>query len=204
MNGGTWLRSKQAADHFGVCPATVRRWADSGLIVYKRTAGNQRVYDVSGGKPECTTKISYIYARVSSKKQEDDLQRQVEMLRSKYPDNTLIKDFGSGLNFKRKGLLKLIELSYKGLVKQVVVASKDRLCRFGFDLLEWQFQQNNVELVVLDKSDKSPELEFTEDILAVLQVFACRWNGKRKYSFKNKKNQVTVNIDTNEGIEDVE
>jgi predicted site-specific integrase-resolvase len=199
MNG-TWLRSTDAGKYFGVHPSTMRRWADNGFIEYKRTPGNQRVYNINSKNANVSTdnKISYVYTRVSSSKQKDDLNRQSNFLQAKYPTFTVIKDIGSGLNFKRRGLLKLLDLSNKGLVEQVVVASKDRLCRFGFDLLKWQFEQNSVKLMVLDTLDKSPEEEFTEDILAILQVFACRWNGKRRYFIKNKKNQIEIDIDSKE------
>ena len=78
------------------------------------------------------------------------------------------------------------------------------MCRFGFELIEWFFNKNNVKLTVLDKQDKSPEQEFTEDILAILQVFACRWNGKRRYNLKDKKNKITVDINTEESISEME
>jgi predicted site-specific integrase-resolvase len=97
-----------------------------------------------------------------------------------------------------------LELSSKGLVQSIVVASKDRLCRFGIYLIKWQLEQNSVELVVLDTIDKTPEEEFTKDILAVLQVFACRWNGKRKYLIKNKKNQITIDVESNQTVTKME
>lgn len=198
MNG-TWVRSNKACQYFGVHASTLRRWASLGNIEFKRTIGNQRIYNISSNKSldtGITKKNSYIYTRVSSSKQKDDLDRQSAFLQSKFPNHTLIKDIGSGLNFKRRGLLKLLTMSNKGLVEEVVVASKDRLCRFGFDLLKWQFEQCSVKLVVLDKIDKTPEQEFTEDILSILQVFACRWNGHRKYSVENKKNKITININS--------
>jgi predicted site-specific integrase-resolvase len=133
-----------------------------------------------------------IYTRVSSSKQKNDLDRQTAFLQNKYPNHIVIKDIGSGLNYKRKGLLKLLELSFKGLVGEVVVYSKDRLCRFGFELVEWLLLQNDSKILVLEQIDKSPEQEFSEDILSILQVFACRWNGKRKYTDKNKEIQVEI------------
>jgi len=210
MNGN-WVRTKQASQFFGVHPDTLRRWADNNLVEYKRTVNNQRLYNISNSNfsnsnnsTNITNKNSYIYVRVSSNKQKDDLQRQSDFLLSKYPTFRIIKDIGSGLNFKRKGLLKLLELSNKGLVDEVIVASKDRLCRFGFDLIKWQFEKANVKLLVLDQSDKSPEQEFTEDILAILQVFACRWNGSRKYSIKNKKNSFEININSDKNVKRME
>lgn len=206
MNG-TWVRIATASKHFGVHQSTLRRWDTDGLVECKRTAGGQRVYRIDSGSPDkfdATAKHSYIYVRVSSAKQKDDLERQSAFLQAKYPTFRVVKDIGSGLNFKRKGLLKLMEQSSKGLIEKVVVASKDRLCRFGFDLIFWHFQQNNTELLVLDKSDKTPEQEFTEDILAVLQVFACRWNGRRKYTVTDQKSKNTVHVTSEEASAYVE
>jgi putative resolvase len=156
-----WVRGKRASEHFGVHQDTLRRWANNNLVEYKRTISGQRLYNINDRITDTSKKTSYIYVRVSSSKQKDDLQRQSEFLLSKYPTFRVIKDIGSGLNFKRKGLLKLLELSNKGLVDEVIVASKDRLCRFGYDLIKWQFMQANVKLLVLDTADKSKEFEFT-------------------------------------------
>lgn len=206
-----FFRTKQAAKLYGVTPCTLRQWADDGRIPYKRTLGGHRVYEVShllnpqvSVASDSDTNGNYLYVRVSSAKQADDLDRQLKYLQSNYPNAQVIKDIASGLNFRRRGLLDLLEQTQEGKVKRVVVASKDRLCRFGFDLLEWFFRQHAVELVVLDRSDKSPEQEFTEDILAILQVFACRWNGKRKYILKNKKGKVEVNVNPETDANDLE
>ena len=207
MDGAVWLRSKQACKFFGVCPTTLRRWADCGEIDYRRTNGNQRVYRIRDEREEgvnAPEKNHYLYVRVSSSKQKDDLERQICYLQNKFPNHTVIKDIGSGLNYKRKGLLRLLALSNKGLVKSVTVASKDRLCRFGFELIEWMLKENGSEIVVLDKVDKTPEQEFTEDILAILQVFSCRWNGKRKYSIKNKKGETEIKFSSTKELDEME
>lgn len=203
--GGKWVLNKKACEFYGVTGNTLRAWADSDKVKYKRVPSGNRVYWIPNGLSE-TNQCSKgcIYARVSSSKQKDDLERQVERLQSEYPDFTIITDIGSGLNYKRRGLLKLLEQSNKRLVSTVVISSKDRLCRFGFELLEWQFLQNNTKLVVLERIDKTPEQEFTEDILAILQVFACRWNGKRRYTIKNKENTTKIDITTETKVEDVE
>jgi predicted site-specific integrase-resolvase len=190
---GSWISSKKACEFYGVSGNTLRRWADNNQIEYKRTPSNQRSYFIShddskeSKKEIVSIKQNYVYCRVSSRKQADDLERQCKFLKDKFPNHILIKDIGSGLNYKRPGLLKILEQSNKGCVKQVVVSSKDRLCRFGFELIQWQFSQNSTELLVLEQIDKSPEQEFTEDILAILQVFACKWNSKRRYTSTNKK-----------------
>jgi len=195
MNG-RWISSKKACEFYGVTGNTLRRWADSGSVEFKRTPGNQRTYFVSSDGIFTVPKDSrenYLYVRVSSQKQKDDMERQISFLSSKYPGHIIVKDIASGLNYKRKGLLGLLEKSNAGKVNEIVVFSKDRLCRFGFELLEWSFLQNNTKLVVHEQSDESPEQEFDEDILAILQVFACRWNGKRRYRI-NKKQEVQIEV----------
>ena len=197
---GTYLRASEAAKYFGVNPVTLRRWVDQNRIDFKKTNGGQRVYNISNQNNSSESKDKIIYARVSSYKQKNDLDRQIQYLKSIKPSYKLVKDIGSGINFKRKGFLSIIEKACRGQLEEIVVTSKDRLCRFGFELGE----KNNVKLMVLDKEDKSPELEFTEDILAILQVFAYRWNGKRRYSIKNKKNKITIDINTKENISKME
>ena len=192
MDDAKWGSNSEACSFFGVSKTTLIRWEKSDKIKTKRTEGNHRRYLLHLPNTEDSRK-RYIYTRVSSNKQRDDMERQCTYLLHKYPGYNVIKDIGSGLNYKRKGLLKLLELSNRGEVEEIVVYSKDRLCRFGFELLQWQFLQNNTKLLVYEQDDKTPEQEFTEDILAILQVFACRWNGKRKYRIdKNKEVQIEI------------
>jgi len=192
---GSWVSASEACKFYGVSSITLRRWGAENKIVCKRTSGSHRRYYIPSEDSELDKqeRKKYIYVRVSSSKQKDDLQRQRDFLCDKFPGYSVIQDIGSGLNYKRKGLLRLLEESNNGIVSSIVVFSKDRLCRFGFELLEWQFMQNNARLLVFEQSDKTPEQEFSEDILAILQVFACRWNGKRKYKIaKNKEVQIEV------------
>ncbi|NJM60966.1 MAG: IS607 family transposase [Oscillatoriales cyanobacterium RU_3_3] len=122
-----------------------------------------------------------LYARVSSRNQKADLLRQVEFLVARYPGCEIIQDIGSGLNFKRKGLIALLERIYTGDIGMVVVASKDRLCRFGFDLISWFAQRGGCKILVLNNSTLSPEREMVEDMLAIIHVFSCRLYSRRKY-----------------------
>jgi putative resolvase len=203
-NGEEWVTVRKACKIFGATSNTIRKWGDSGHLKCKRTPANHRVYLVPKQnltENQICPKNSFIYARVSSKKQENDLERQISFLSDKYPGFTIIKDIGSGLNYKRRGLIKLIDLSSKGQVDEIVVFSKDRLCRFGFELLEHVFNQNNTKLLVYEQTDKSPEQEFTEDILAILQIFACRWNGKRKYRIKTDTGSNEVQIEVKQYTE---
>ena len=122
-----------------------------------------------------------IYARVSSRAQHPDLNRQVAALSNLYPNAEIVSEVGGGLNFKRKKLLALLERIFKGDVRMVVVAHKDRLARFGFDLFRWLCEQNRCVLVVLNETTLSPEREMVEDILAILHCFSSRLYGLRKY-----------------------
>ena len=122
------------------------------------------------------------YCRVSSAGQKADLARQVAFLKEKCEEGTeVVTDVGSGLNFKRKGLRALLERAMQGTVRSVTVAHRDRLCRFGFELIKWLLERHQVKLVVLQDKQQSPECEFTEDLLAIVHVFSCRFNGLRRY-----------------------
>lgn len=188
-----------AAKVFGVTPRTIRRWCDEGIVKFIITPSKQRRIDTSirkVGKKEIESsrktsgetpifKKDICYCRVSTSKQKDDLERQVSFMVDKFPGYTIYKDIGSGLNFKRRSFLSLLEQAEQGLLQSVTITSKDRLCRFGFELVEWIFARNDVKLVVLNKEDSTPEQELTRDILTIMQVFNSRWNGKRRYSIKH-------------------
>jgi predicted site-specific integrase-resolvase len=131
------------------------------------------------------TKTTVLYCRVSSAKQKDDLNRQADYLQSLFPTGIVYKEIGSGLNYKRKVLISILDEILSGNVGQLVVTYKDRLARFGVEIIEWLLSKNNCQLVVLNRSDLSPEREMVEDILAIIHVFSCRLYGLRKY-----KNQI--------------
>ncbi|MCP4115886.1 MAG: IS607 family transposase, partial [Desulfobacteraceae bacterium] len=158
-----------------------------GKIKTDRTPGGDRRYLIP-----IADEVHICYCRVSSYKQKDDLNRQVDLMREKYPDAKVIKDIGSGLNFKRKGLKAILEQAIKGDSVNLYIAHKDRLCRFGFDLIEWILKRNNGKIVVLNEIDLSPEQELTQDLLSILHVFSCRMHGLRSYrkqiskAFSNK------------------
>jgi len=135
------------------------------------------------------------YCRVSSKKQRDDLLRQIESMQQQFPDYEVISDIGSGINWKRRGLRQIVDLTTTGKLKTVVVAYRDRLCRFAFELLEWIFQQHKVKLVVLNEAveaESSDNQELAEDLLAIINVFNCRVNGKRKYKSAQQRSSDTI------------
>ena len=171
---------REAAKKYKVQAQTLRKWAKEGKIQYIITEGKHRRYRIDDN-----TGRSIIYARVSSEKQ-PDLDNQVQYLKNAYPGHELVTDIGSGINFNRKGLQKVLELLFKRDIKEVVVASKDRLSRFGFELFENIFRYFGAKITVLSTEYNSPEQELAEDLLAITTVFTAKYHGRRSYSKKSK------------------
>ena len=101
----------------------------------------------------------------------------------KYKKYEIIEDIGSGINFNRKGLRKIIKLGIEGKINKLVVAYKDRLTRFGFDLIEDIIKEySNGEIIIEnEKEEKEPKEELVEDVLQILNVYTAKMNGLRKY-----------------------
>ena len=176
-----YLPSRKAAERLGLHPNTLRAYADQDKIPHYRNEAGQRLYDVDAYLRGSIPAETVCYCRVSSTKQRDDLQRQVGFMRERFPDARVVTDIGGGLNFRRKGLVALLDRLHRGDKLRIVVAHRDRLARFGFDLIKWMAEQNGGEVVVLGNTDYSPEQELTEDILAILHTFSCRLHGLRRY-----------------------
>jgi len=163
---------------------TFRRWEAQGLIRCHRMHGGSRLYCTEDIRKifdlERSDRGKICYARVSSNHQKEDLQRQIDFLKERYPEHEIISDIGSGLNFKRKGFLTLLERVYEGNISEVVVLYKDRLCRFGFELLEFIFEKAGTKLLVFSSKDEdkpSDTEELSEDLLGVITFFVARNNG---------------------------
>jgi predicted site-specific integrase-resolvase len=201
------------AHELGVSVSTIRNWARAGTIAFKTTPGGHHRYDISTVQESRRKPGSYnlprttkaiptpekkkpvfgaIYCRVSSAKQKEDLQRQISTLREQYPTYQEFSDICSGLQYKRKGLSRLLECVQAGTIKEVVVAHKDRLARFGTELIEWILRQAGATLIVLDKATLSPTEEVTQDLMAIVHVFSCRLNGQRRYKSSHKKRKTST------------
>lgn len=196
-----YISSRKAEEALGVCRNTLLNWAGDGKIDFIKTPSGQRKYCVESITKTEQNLQEVCYCRVSSPKQKDDLDRQVDFLQKQYPNATFIKDIGSGLNFKRKGLNSLLERAMQGHKLKIIVAHKDRLARFGFDLIEYIVVRSGGEILVLDRTLDSPESELTKDLLSILHVFSCRLHGLRNYKeqisqtlpqFKAERNFETV------------
>jgi len=178
---------REAVKRLGLHKNTLRKYADNGIIPSIRNPAGQRMFDVEAYLGASAGSATICYCRVSSPKQRDDLARQVAYMQSLYPRAEIVKDIGSGLNFKRKGLRSLLDRLLKGDKLTIVVACKDRLCRFGFELIQYLVEQNGGNIVVLDQTVYCPQSELTQDLLSIIHVFSCRMHGLRKYSKKIKE-----------------
>ena len=189
-----FITTKESSKILQVTPKTLRIWDKEGKIRTIRTPSNIRRYNLEDVQNivnynnSAKTKEKICYARVSSRKQIDDLKRQEDFFKHKFPIHNLVTDVGSGINWKRKGLKTILDKTMHGDISEVVVAHRDRLCRFAFELLEWIFQRNGVKLVVLnEEKDHSSDQELADDILSIIHVYSCRQMGKRRY--KNKESE---------------
>lgn len=131
-----YVSAKKASELLDYTPDHLRRMANEGKIDTIRTGSGHRRYNVEKYiRNESSAITTLCYCRVSSSKQRDDLERQVNYMRSIYPEAEIIRDIGSGINFKRKGLNALLDRLLQGDKLQVVIAHRDRLAQFGIDLI---------------------------------------------------------------------
>ena len=189
------MRPHEFAKRIGVNVQTLRRWDSSGRLVAKRTPSNHRYYteeDVLsyyGEKAKIKRKV-VVYCRVSSQKQKSDLRNQREAMERFCIAKGLevdewVDEIGGGLNFKRRQFLRLVQSAITGEVEAIVVAHKDRLCRFAFDLVEGLTSSAHCEIIVANQESLSPQQELVEDLMTIIHCFSCRLYGSRTYA--NKK-----------------
>ena len=201
-----YYSAKTVTQILGVTAQTLRNWDKEGKLKPSYTKSNGYRYysedDVLSYTKERNTKkdkklVGYI--RVSSKKQEDDLNRQKENLESYLKETNqeyeIISDIGSGINYNKPGLRKLIEKINKKEVDEIVVLYKDRLLRYGFELIEYFATLNNVKIRVLDKTNKTEDKELVEDLVQIITVFSCETQGKRKSKTKKILEEIKEKIE---------
>jgi len=188
----------EAAKELGVSTKTLRRWTDAGKIKYERSVSNQRRFyltDIKRLTPrnlkQLDERITVNYARVSSHDQKADLVRQVQVLEAYSSSNgwqfETIQDLGSGLNYNKKGLKQLLKRIMAGDIGRLVITHKDRLLRFGSELVFAMCEEFDTEVVIVNKSieETTFEIELATDMIELITVFSARLYGAR--SQKNKR-----------------
>ena len=188
----------------GVTPQTLRNWDRTGKLKPHHTGANGYRYYSQEQLDEITQvrrkkRITIGYCRVSSYKQKDDLERQSENMRTyllaQGKPFKIIEDIGSGINYRNKGLVKLIQQINDNLVDKVVVLYKDRLLRFGFELVEQVAALHQCEIEIIDKTEKTEQQELVEDLIQIITVFSCKLQGKRAHKAKKLIRELADNDD---------
>lgn len=211
LGQSAFLPPGQASKVLGVPRATLLGWAKDGVIDYIRKGGRgtRHYYDVNGFlKRNATTaaaptpqKARIVYARVSTRAQLDDLERQKKYLVSKYPGYDVVCDVGSGINWKRPGLRSILDRCLQGSVDEVVVAHADRLTRLGFELVRYIIEdRGGAKLVVLNNKKASPTEDMVAELLSIITVYSARANGLRKYRDKIKEDYAIPDETTEEPV----
>lgn len=186
----------EAAEALGVSITTLRRWEADGKLAAEHTAGGHRHYDLAKLRPEWfrsadeAKRKTVAYARVSSDDQKDDLERQKQVLEFYCAQQgwmfEVIADLGSGMNYHKKGLKRLLDDVVDGRIGRLVITHKDRLLRFGAELVFAICEAKNVEVVILNQGeDTTFEEDLAKDVLEIITVFSARLYGAR--SRKNQK-----------------
>jgi len=203
-----YITGKDASEKLGVHQRTLYQWDKKGWIETIRTDGNKRLYNVEkylrekkcNNEEECIKNLENIdkikgklkisYVRVSTQGQKDDLERQKKQMKEQYPKHIMIEDIGSGINLNKRGIRKIINLAIEGRIEELVIAYKDRLTRFGYELIEDLITTHSKGkiLIINKKEELKPEEELAFDVIQIMNVFTAKMNGLRKYN-KNKKDK---------------
>jgi len=177
---------REAAKILGVSVRTIQRWDKAGKIRCIRTPGGRRRVPESEIRRILGLSEERVmgYARVSSRSQRDDLERQVQAIREYasqrgYELAGVITDVGSGLNERRRGYLRLLDMVAERRVSRVIVTYPDRLTRFGFSTLRRLFQAFETEIEVINERE-----ELVEDLIAIVAHFAGRLYGRRSHRYR--------------------
>ena len=179
------------ANQIGKTIQTLRNWDKKGILKPSHvTKGGTRYYSEEqlnhflGLKSEKQINKKIIgYCRVSSHKQTDDLERQIENVKTymyaKGYQFEIITDIGSGINYNKKGLNQIIDMVTNSEVEKIVVLYKDRLIRFGYELIENLCNKFGTTIEIIDNTEKTEQQELVEDLVQIVTVFSCRLQGKR-------------------------
>ena len=196
---GAYYTPKEASEKLGVHWQTLKNWEKNGKIKCVRSPGGKRYYDIKDfisktemnenkkiENKEIILKKKICYCRVSSYSQKTELNNQIKYMKNKYPNHEILFDIGSGINFNRNNLKKIINYGIKNELEELVIAYKDRLCRIGYDLIEYILKDFSNTNIIIEKDDiKSQEKELTDDLIEIITVFSSKLHGMRSYKIEN-------------------
>jgi putative resolvase len=196
----------EAAEVLGVSITTLRRWEAAGKLVAEHTAGGHRRYDLAKLRPELFRtadqglRKTVAYVRVASPDHKDDLEQQ-QLLLQRYCARQgwtfeVIADLGSGVNYHKKGLKRLVSAMLDGQVGRLVITHKDRLLRFGAELVFAICEAKNVEVVILNQGEDTVfEEDLAKDMQEIITVFGARLYGSRSRRHQKLLDRVKQAVD---------
>ena len=172
--------------------------------VQKFISENQEYIKTNGISNNITNneKKNICYVRVSSANQSNDLERQKEVMKKLFPKYEIIEDIGSGLNLNKRGIRRIIKMAIEGKINELVIAYRDRLTRFGYDLIENIIKEySNGRITVLNKPNAlKPEEELVSDVMALMNVYVAKMNGLRKYRIKESNENKEKNEENDDEL----
>ena len=193
----------QFAEAIGKTTKTLRNWDKAGILKPARVEksgyryySQEQLNHFLGLKPEKQKQKKIIgYCRISSPKQKDDLERQMEYVKmymcAKGYSFEMITDIGSGINYNKKGLNQMLDMVTNSEVEKIVILSKDRLIRFGYELIENLCHKFGTTIEIIDHTEKTEQQELVEDLIQIITVFSCRLQGKRANKAKKMIQEFT-------------
>lgn len=194
----------QFAKLINVTTQTLRNWDKKKILVPIKTKTNQRRYTdqhlMKFKQLKVTQKLNVLYCRQSTKNQKNSLENQQQKLKqfclSKGIEiNKIISQFGSALNYNRAGLKQLIQLIITDKVQTIVIYYKDRLVRFGFQIIQYLCSLHDVTLIIADTSqtNKTKQQQFADDLISIIHYFSMKVYGSRNYKSKIKNTEQQIN-----------
>lgn len=192
----------KASKILGVSAQTLRNWDAKGKLHPHHTSSNgyryysqEQLNQVMNIKPNLD-RLVIGYCRVSGNKQKDDLERQVENMKvyltAQGKPYEIITDIGSGINYNNKGLKELIQRITQNKVEKIVVLYKDRLLRFGFELVEYIASLHDCNIEIIDNIEKTEQQELIEDLVQIITVSSCKLQGKRSNKVRKLVKELIV------------
>ena len=193
-----FIKASQVMVELQISRGTLKLWKDKGLITYKKLSDKKYLYDINSVLKDGSVqenRLNVIYARVSTSKQVEDLNRQLCILKEYclkqgVKIDKVFTDVGSGMNADRKEFNELLTLVFERKVKKIYIPFKDRLIRFGFNYIKNICEYFDTEIEVLDDDefrDSNNEKELTEDLIAIIHHYSMKVYNSRRKKFKQIK-----------------
>ena len=187
------VSAKEAKEYFHITGPTLYQWKVKGKINVKQLSSKKILYDIDSFEDfQPKQKQNVIYARVSNTKQSDDLDRQVEIVKSYAISNgvkidKVYKEIASGMNENRKEFNLMLREIFAGNVDKVFISYKDRLTRFGFDYFKHIFEEFGTKIVVLDELEETNsdfQKELANDLISIIHQFSMKLYSNRRKKLK--------------------